>query len=87
MERETMWISLDEQKFEHLRLVSNKDGVLADGLIIHLSQNNSFRLRYRIRCDAAWQVRKVEISRLDESAHGLVLNSDTKGAGQMRKGK
>ena len=79
MEREAMWVSFDEQKFEHLRLLSNQEGISADGLIIHLNQNNSFRLRYRIHCDASWHVRKVELYRLDESAHSLVLNSDGKG--------
>ncbi|MCI0443103.1 putative glycolipid-binding domain-containing protein, partial [bacterium] len=78
MEREVMWVSLDEQKFEHLRLVSNKDGVLADGFMIHLNQNNSFRLRYRIHCEATWQVRKVEISRMDKNGPSLVLNSNGK---------
>ncbi len=79
MEREVMWVSLDGQMFEHLRLVSNKDGVLADGLIIHLNQNKSFRLRYWIHCDSAWQVRKLELSRLDEGTQSLVLHSDGKG--------
>lgn len=79
MEHEVMWVSLDEKKFEHLRLSISEEGISADGLMIHLDQNNSFRLRYRIDCDAAWRVRKVELSRLDESPQHLALHSDGKG--------
>ena len=78
-QREVMWVSLDEQAVEHLRLVTTKEGVSADGLIIHLDQAGSFRLRYRIDCDSAWQARKLELSRLDESANTLVMHSDGKG--------
>ena len=78
-QREVMWVSLDEQAVEHLRLVTTKEGVSADGLIIHLDQAGSFRLRYRIDCDSAWQARKLEISRLDETANTLVMHSDGKG--------
>jgi hypothetical protein len=78
-QREAMWVSLDGRVFEHLRLGANKDGVMADGLIIHLDQTNSFRLRYRINCDSAWQVRRVEINRLDENSNTLVLHSNGKG--------
>jgi hypothetical protein len=79
MEREVMWVSLDEQKFEHLRVKNKKDGILADGMIIHLNSNNSYRIRYRIQCDSAWQVRKVEMSRLDESDLSFVWHSDGNG--------
>ena len=31
MNREVMWVSLDERVFEHLRLVGDNQGILAEG--------------------------------------------------------
>lgn len=79
MEREVMWLSLDEKIYEHLRLSQTKDGVVADGLGLRLNESGSLRLRYRIQCDNAWQVRSVVITNLDASNEELVLNSDGEG--------
>jgi hypothetical protein len=87
MEREVMWVSFNQQKFEHLRLVNNKDGILADGMIIHLNSENSYRIRYRIQCDSGWQVRKVEMNRLDASDQSLVLHCDRNGHWMNGQGK
>lgn len=74
-----MWVSFDERVFEHLRLVSDDQGILADGLIIHLDARESFRLRYTIRCDSLWHVRMVKIQNLDLPIQLFVLESDGKG--------
>lgn len=71
-----MWRSLDGNKFEHVLVKSNEEGFLADGLMVHIDADTSFRLRYHIQCDSAWQVRQVKLQRLDESDQQLILNSD-----------
>ena len=84
--REVVWRSLDGKKFEHVQLMSNEEGILADGLIIHLDADSSYRIRYRIQCDSAWQVRKVHLQRLDASSQELFLHGDGKGKWKNKKG-
>lgn len=86
MDREVMWRSLDGKKFEHIQLMSNEEGILADGLIIHLDADSSYRIRYRIQCDSIWQVRKMHIQRLDTSNQELLLYSNGKGRWKNKKG-
>lgn len=86
MDREVMWRSLDGKKLEHVQLMSNEEGILADGLIIHLDADSSYRIRYRIQCDSAWQVRKVHLQRLDASSQELFLHADGKGKWKNKKG-
>lgn len=74
-----MWISCDERVFEHLRLTGDGHAISADGLIIHLGTNESFRLGYTIGCDSLWQVRTVRMQNLDQPAQLLTLESDGKG--------
>lgn len=87
MEREVMWISIDGQKIEHVRITKTKNNILADGIIIHLNSDNSIRIRYEIECDQQWQVRKVDLNMLDDSSRNLKLFSDGKGNWTNRDGK
>ncbi len=87
MNREVMWVSLDERVFEHLRLAGDNQGIQADGLIIHLDAKESCRLRYTIRCDSLWQVRIVKIQNLDLPDQFLVLESDGNGNWKNAKGE
>lgn len=86
MDREVMWRSLDGKKFEHVRLTSNENGVWADGFIIHLDADSSYRIRYLIQCDSAWQVRKVHLQRLDDSSQELFLYADGRDKWKNKKG-
>jgi len=79
MEREVMWISLDSQVFEHVLLFNHNNSILADGIIIHLEKNSSYRIRYNIECDSFWRVRKVELNMLDNSNRNLLMFSDGEG--------
>lgn len=87
MEREVMWTSLDNKKFEHVRLVKQKSIFLADGVIIHLSTFKSFRIRYQIECDQKWQVRKAELNFIDEQEKNLIIHSDGQGNWSNREGQ
>lgn len=85
MAREVMWISPDGQKFEHLSMTTDENGHLADGVMIHLNPEKTYRLRYRIHCDSLWQVRSAEINRLDKTEQSVVLLAD--GAGRWMNGR
>ncbi|MCI0415409.1 putative glycolipid-binding domain-containing protein [bacterium] len=86
MEREAMWVSLDERTFEYLRLQTADEAVMADGWIIHLDEY-SYRIQYRLECDSEWRVRKVEMTRLGKDPEVLSLRSDGFGHWTDEKGK
>lgn len=79
MQRDVMWISIDERSIEHLHLEENGAGFAADGLIIRLGDDASHRLRYRIEGDAAWRIRKLLLRKVEETAPAVVLHSDGDG--------
>jgi hypothetical protein len=74
-----MWSPWDEPGLEHLRLVQDAKGVLADGTILRVKDGSPFRAHYRIRCDPAWRVQEVEISLLDSSREDVRLRADGQG--------
>ncbi len=81
-ERDVFWSALRWVGLEHLRVRADGSGVMLDGLII-AQRESPQRLAYRIRCDASWTARAVELRRLDGGA-GLALEGD--GAGHWRLG-
>ncbi len=74
-----MWTSWDGPGLEDLRLTIDDNEVLADGLIIGIAEDGPFRVRYRVRCDAAWRVREARVERLDRAVAPLVLSADGEG--------
>ena len=79
MNHEAMWRSVDGTKFEHVKILENNEGITADGLTIHLNDNETLRMRYRIYCDTSWRIHKAEFIKLDESDDRLLLLSDGNG--------
>jgi hypothetical protein len=79
MEREVMWAPRDGPGLEHLRLSFDGEGVLADSVIVGLADDRTFRVRYEIRCDAAWCVREVRVLSLDGNSPALHLRADGQG--------
>lgn len=79
-ERDVFWSSLRWVGLEHLRVRGDGRGVVLDGLVVAL-RDSPQRVAYRIRCDAGWTARAVEVRRLDGGA-GLTLEGD--GAGHWR---
>lgn len=61
MRREVMWSAWDDPGLEHLRLMVHDDGVVADGIVIGISQGRPFRVAYEVRCDASWRARAVRV--------------------------
>lgn len=87
MKRQVMWSRLDAPGMEHLRLTTDADGVVAaDGLVLSTENGSAFRLRYSVRCDSRWRVRRVEISFLDD-ARTLALTAEARGIGMTGRGR
>jgi hypothetical protein len=49
---------------EHMVVRFDADGIVADGMVIALD-SRPIRLHYRIRCDAGWAVRRLDIDETD----------------------
>ena len=61
MTREVMWSAWDNSGLEHLRLAIRKDAVVADGMVLGVSEGRPFRIAYEVRCDRLWRVRAVRV--------------------------
>ena len=80
MLRKVIWKNLSDTGLEHFYLRDEDDGITADGLVIGVEDNVAFRIRYQIRCDASWHVRKVIVQSLDENEQMLRFESDGLGS-------
>jgi hypothetical protein len=63
---------------EHLALTLRDDEAVADGMVLGVEDGDAFRLRYTVRCDSLWRVRRVEV-RFVDGGRGLSLNADGEG--------
>jgi hypothetical protein len=61
MIREVMWSAWDGPGLGHLRLAAHESGVVADGLVLGVTDGRPFRLAYEVRCDAYWRVRAARV--------------------------
>jgi hypothetical protein len=77
------WRDWSGNSIEHLVLNEGSSVIVADATILGSAGDNFFAVGYRIRCDRAWRVRKVEISEIG-SDHQTELESD--GAGKWMDG-
>jgi hypothetical protein len=74
VERDVIWLGREWPGAEFLSIRTNDDGVNAEGTIAALIEDRPMRLTYRLRCDAAWGVRSVEIDASD--GRRLALSAD-----------
>jgi hypothetical protein len=72
-ERNILWRRLDATGLEHLRLLVDAKGSIADGLVISVESDRAFRLQYQVRCDSEWRCRSAEIVLLGSEADKLIL--------------
>src|SRR4051812_44720331 len=86
MIREVMWRAYDNHRLEHLRLAVRGSGVVADGLVLGVTEGRPFRLAYEVRCDAYWRVRYARVGVPDESPKAELL-SDGEGNWQTADGR
>lgn len=78
MNRQVMWSRSDAPGMEHLALIMRNGEAEADGIVLGVEDGAAFRLRYTVRCDSRWRVRRAEINFVDER-RGLSLNADGEG--------
>lgn len=79
MKRSIMWSPVGEPGLEYLRLTEDAGQILADGTILRVTENKPFRVHYRIRCDAEWRVREVDVGLSDDASQNIKLKADGKG--------
>lgn len=78
MKRQLMWSRSDAPGMEHLALITRNGEAEADGIVLGVEGDAAFRLRYTVRCDSRWRVRRVEINLVDDRRE-LKLNADGEG--------
>ena len=76
MIREVVWSASDAPGLEHLRLSMHNDGVVADGIVIGVTEGRPFRVAYEVRCDVGWRVRAVRIGVPGSELPGVEVLSD-----------
>lgn len=84
MERQVLWAPWDGPGLQHLSLVQQDEGILADGVVIGLDHDAPFRAQYTIRCDAQWRLRELNLDLLQSEHPDLQLR--TNGRGQWTDG-
>lgn len=52
MERQIMWSPWKGPGLEHLRLLQQENGIVADGFVLSVQEQGPFRVRYEIHCTA-----------------------------------
>lgn len=74
-----MWKPWTGSGIEHLRLVRDGGGALADGVVVGVEDGSPFRVRYTIRCDARRRVRELSVAPLLGDGEELHLSADGEG--------
>ncbi|HEX8281932.1 MAG TPA: putative glycolipid-binding domain-containing protein [Pyrinomonadaceae bacterium] len=74
-----MWSHLALPGMEHFRIVISPGEIVADGIVLGIENDLAFRLRYEVRCDPQWRVRRVEVNLLSD---GRNLSLSTNGEGR-----
>lgn len=77
------WQNWEGDGFEHLALLEEPNGIVAEAAIVATVESEAFAIRYRIECDASWRVRRASISRIGDDKP-IELTAD--GAGSWRDG-
>lgn len=86
MVREVMWQGWEGPGLGHLRLAVRESGVVADGLVIGMTEKRPFRLAYGVHCDARWRVRAARVGVPGEPPQ-VELFSDGRGNWTGQDGK
>jgi uncharacterized protein len=76
MKRKVIWSNLTDTGLEQLHLFGRNDEIFADAVVLGVGQEIAFRIRYQIRCDSDWRVRRVMVKSLDESEPTIELIAD-----------
>jgi hypothetical protein len=77
--RDVLWRSWEGPGLEHLCFAEDGDGAVADGVVIAATDEQRYRLRYRVETDAAWRVREASVELIGEPDRRLDLRTDGDG--------
>lgn len=69
------WQPWETLGFEHLHLQVFSDAVVADSVIVAIADGEPFRMRYVLRCDEHYRMRKLLVQRLDGEER-IALHAD-----------
>lgn len=87
MEQQIMWCPWTGPGLEHLRLLQQLEGIVADGLILGTGEQGPFRVHYEIHCTDQWVLRAVHASDLGPSSQSLHLLTDGEGTWTTEAGE
>ncbi len=62
MKRDIVWEWADRPGLEHCTITATPMGVAADGLALFVLDGTTWRLRYRLACDAGWRFTAGELT-------------------------
>ncbi len=79
MERNIMWTPWSEPGLEHLHLLQLGGKILADSIIVGVSNRMPFRLHYEITCDSNWKVKELVLTILSSSGKSIKIQADGQG--------
>ena len=79
MERNIMWTPWSEPGLEHLHLLQQDGNILADSIIVGVSNRLPFRLHYEITCDSNWKVKELGLTILSSSGKSIKIQADGQG--------
>jgi hypothetical protein len=77
--RDVMWWAWDGPGLGHLRLEMHDDGIVADGLVLGVTEGRPFRIAYEVRCDVGWRVRAARVGVPGSELPEVDLLSDGEG--------
>jgi len=87
MERQVMWSPWTGPGLEHLHLLQQQEGMLADGLILGVKEQVPFRVHYSIHWDLQWSLRAVHLSIPGGASPSLHLFTDGGGSWTTEDGE
>ena len=79
MERNIMWTPWSEPGLEHLHLLQQDGKILADSIIVGVSNRMPFRLHYEITCDSNWNVKELGLTILSGNRKSIKIQTDGQG--------
>src|SRR5258708_5130264 len=80
------WQDWDGKGIEHLVLRESSREIVAESVVVGSADDSVFALRYRVRCDRSWRVRRAEIA-LVGSDRQIEIAGDGKGNWSDGSGK
>lgn len=86
MNRQVMWSPWSAPGLEHLQVFTQSEGIVADGLLLGVQEQEPFRIRYEIHCDQHWRLRTIHVSLLSGSRQSLTLLTDGEGSWTTESG-